>query len=112
MLSIENIMTYRDGGTVEIKCRMAVSWKEVAWLEHRRNQVVTICLDRRFGKEPKMWFGYPEADGSEPIEDQSIIDYIISKLESYKAQQAHRLDQFINYKENVREWRIDQALDQ
>jgi len=35
MLLVDRIDTCRDGGTICVKCRMAISWREVAWLEGR-----------------------------------------------------------------------------
>lgn len=111
MLNISKIDSYRDGGTISIKCMMAVSWKEVAYLEVRRNQEIQISIDGRFGKEPRLWFGYPGREDSELIEDQSIIDYIIKKVDEYKTRQNHRLDQFINYRENIRDRKIKNILE-
>ena len=111
MLNISKIDSYRDGGTIGIKCMMAVSWKEVRWLEIRHNREIEICLDGRFGREPKFWFGYPGANGSEPIEDDTIVDYIIKKVDEYKTRQNYKLDSFINYKENIRDWKIKNILE-
>lgn len=111
MLNISKIDSYRDGGTIGIKCLMAVSWKEVRWLEDRRNREIEICLDGRLGKEPKFWFGYPDADGSEPIEDETIVDYIIKKMAEYKERQAYKLDQIIGFREAVRDWKIKNILE-
>ena len=111
MLNINSISSYRDGGTIAVRCQMAVSWKEVEWLEKRHNGEIAICLDGRFGKVPKFWFGYPESLGSELIEDQDIIDYIIKKVDEYKTRQNNKLDQFINYTENIRDWKIKNILE-
>ena len=111
MLNISKIDSYRDGGTIAIKCVMAVSWKEVTYLEMRRNQEIQISIDGRFGKEPQLWFGYPGKEDSELIEDQSIIDYIIKKVDEYKTRQNNKLDQFIKYKENIRDWKIKNILE-
>ena len=111
MLNISKIDSYRDGGTIAIKCVMAVSWKEVTYLEMRRNQEIQISIDGRFGKEPQLWFGYPGKEDSELIEDQSIIDYIIKKVDEYKIRQNNKLDQFINYTENIRDWKIKNILE-
>ena len=111
MLNISKIDSYRDGGTIAIKCVMAVSWKEVTYLEMRRNQEIQISIDGRFGKEPQLWFGYPGKEDSELIKDQSIIDYIIKKVDKYKTRQNNKLDQFINYTENIRDWKIKNILE-
>ena len=111
MLNISKIDSYRDGGTIAIKCVMSVSWKEVTYLEIRRNQEIQISIDGRFGKEPQLWFGYPGKEDSELIEDQSIIDYIIKKVDEYKTRQNNKLDQFIKYKENIRDWKIKNILE-
>jgi hypothetical protein len=115
MLNISEIDSYRDGGTISIKCFMAISWKEVPYLEMHRNQEIQICIDRRFGKEPLLWFGYPERyignELSVLIEDQSIIDYIIKKVDEYKTRQNNKLDNFINYRENIRDWKIKNILE-
>ena len=111
MLNISKIDSYRDGGTTSIKCQMAISWREVNYLESRINQEIYISIDGRLGKEPKLWFGYPDLEGSEPIEDQTIIDYIIKKVDEYKTRQNHKLDSFINYRENIRDWKIKNILE-
>ena len=111
MLNILKIDSYRDGGTISIKCIMAVSWKEVPYLEMHRNKEIQICIDGRFGKEPQLWFGYPGKEDSELIKDQSIIDYIIKKVDEYKTRQNHKLDNIINYKENIRDWKIKNILE-
>lgn len=111
MLRIEKISSYRDGGTIGVRCLMAVGWKEVQWLEDRHNREIEICLDGRFGKEPKFWFGYPDAERSEPIEDETIIDYIIKKMAEYKERQAYSLDQIIGFRESVRDWKIKNILE-
>ena len=111
MLNISRIDSYRDGGTISIKCMMAISWREVVYLEIRRNQEIQISIDGRFGKEPQLWFGYPGREDSELIEDPSIIDYIIKKVDEYKTRQNHKLDQFINYRENIRDWKIKNILE-
>ena len=115
MLNILKIDSYRDGGTISIKCMMAVAWKEVPYLEMHRNKEIQICIDGRLGKEPLFWFGYPDKNErneiSELIEDQSIIDYIIKKVEEYKTRQNHKLDSFINYRENIRDWKIKNILE-
>lgn len=111
MFNILKVDSYRDGGTISIKCMMAVAWKEVPYLEMHRNKEIQICIDGRFGKEPQLWFGYPGKEDSELIEDQSIIDYIIKKVEEYKTRQNHKLDSIINYKENIRDWKIKNILE-
>lgn len=115
MLNISKIDMYRDGGTISIKCMMAVAWKEVPYLEMHRNQEVQICIDGRLGKEPLFWFGYPEKNERNEIsiliEDQDIIDYIIKKVDEYKTRQNHNLDRIINYRENIRDWKIKNILE-
>ena len=111
MFNILKIDSYRDGGTISIKCMMAVAWKEVTYLEMRRNKEIQICIDGRFGKEPLLWFGYPGKEDSELIEDKTIIDYIIKKVDEYKTRQNNKLEQFINYAENIRDWKIKNILE-
>ena len=111
MFNISKIDSYRDGGTISIKCMVAISWREVNYLEMHRNKEIQICIDGRFGKEPQLWFGYPGKEDSELIEDQSIIDYIIKKVDEYKTRQNHKLDSFINYRENIRDWKIKNILE-
>ncbi len=111
MLRISEFQSYRDGGTIAMHCIMSVSWTEVPYLEARRGKEIEICLDFRFGREPKLWFGYPGDEESVPIEDQSIIDYIIKKVEDYKRYQNHKLDSFIDYRENLRDWKIKNVLE-
>ena len=111
MLNISKIDIYRDGGTISIKCVMVISWKEVPYLEIHRNREIQICIDRRFRKEPLLWFGYPGKEDSELIKDQDIIDYIIKKVDEYKTRQNYKFDSFINYKENIRDWKIKNILE-
>ncbi len=112
MLVIEKTTTYRDGGTVGIECSMAIPWTKVEWLERAGNRTIELCLDRRIGQEPAIWFGYPDSEGSERIEDETIIDYIIKKVAQHKERQAYKLDQFIEIRENIRNFRIDKTLNQ
>lgn len=112
MLVIQKINRYRDGGTTGITCRMAVVWKNIDWLEARNNIDIEICVDRRFGQEPAFWFGYPGNEGSEKIEDETVIDYIIKKVTEYKERQINHLNEFIEIRENIRNWRIDKTLNQ
>jgi hypothetical protein len=111
MLRISEFQSYRDGGTIAMHCMMAVSWMKVPYLERNENKEIEICIDFRFGKEPKFWFGYPGAEGSETIEEPSIIDYIVKKVEDYKKYQNKKLDSFINYRENLRDWKIKNILE-
>lgn len=110
MLVIQKINRYRDGGTTGITCRMAVVWKNIDWLETRNNKDIEICVDRRFGQEPAFWFGYPGKEESERIDDETVIDYIIKKVTEYKERQINHLDEFIEIRENIRNWRIDKTL--
>jgi hypothetical protein len=80
--------------------------------EGTENRTIQLCVDRRFGQEPAIWFGYPGSEGSERIEDETIIDYIIKKVAQHKERQAHKLDQFIEIRENIRNFRIDKTLEQ
>ena len=112
MFSLKKIDNYRDGGTIGIKCVMSVRWKEVKWLEDRQGEVIEICIDGRFDKEPKFWFGYPESESSEIIEDETIIDYITSKVQEYKKYQDYKLNYVINFKQELRDWKINNLLDE
>ncbi len=111
MFAVKKIDSYRDGGTIAIKCVMSVRWKSVAWLEERQGQEIEICIDGRFGKMPEFWFGYPESDGSERIDDE-VVDYIIEKVEEWKKYQDYKLDKVINYRRHLRERKIDDLLDE
>lgn len=111
MLNISKIGMYRDGGTISMKCVMAISWTRVPYLEERRNQEIELCIDGRLGRTPEFWLGYPGKEDSVPIQDPTIIDYIIKKAGEYKARQNQRLDQFINFRENVRDWKIKNILE-
>ena len=111
MLNIKSIDHYRDGGTIALKCCMTVRWKRVVWLEDRVGDIIEVCIDGRSGKEPKFWFGYPDSEESEIIEDQSIIDYIVDKVAEYKKLQNYRLNGFIHHKENLRDWKINNILE-
>jgi hypothetical protein len=112
MFSVKGIDTYRDGGTIAIKCVMSVRWKEVKWLEDRQGEVIEVCIDDRFGKEPKFWFGYPGKEDSEIIEDETIIDYVIGKIEEHKKYQDYKLNKIINFKQELRDWKINNILNE
>ena len=118
MFNLKKIDTYRDGdrfskiGTIAIKCVMSVRWKEVKWLEDRQGQEIEICIDGRLGnKPPKFWFGYPGKEDSEPIEDEDIIDYIIDKVTEYKKYQDYKLNKVINFKSELRDWKLNNLLE-
>lgn len=102
----------RDGGTISLKCVMSVRWKEVKWLEDRQGEVIEICIDGRFGKEPKFWFGYPDKEESEIIDDEEVINYIIDKVAEWKKYQDYKIDNIINHKQKLRDWKINNLLDE
>jgi hypothetical protein len=119
MLLIDKFNSYRDGGTVAMKCRIGGPiWQfyfESIGKHNLLGDEVEICIDSRldaqnnsFIKEPKIWLGYPESDGSFIIEDEKIIDMIIEKVKEHKRVMNHRMDGFINYKENIRDWKINE----
>lgn len=115
MLIIEKIDSYMDGGTIAIKCRMRIPGKEVPWLEGKGSTQIEICVDKRIGNkgrcEPSLWFGYPGAAGSQRIEDEEIIDYITKKLAEHKERTTSMLDEFINIRENIRDFKIEKTLE-
>ena len=112
MFNLKKIDTYLDGGTIVIKCVMSVRWKEVKWLEDRQGQEIEICIDGRLGNlPPKFWFGYPGKEDSEPIEDEDIIDYIIDKVTEYKKYQDYKLNKVINFKSELRDWKLNNLLE-
>ena len=111
MFLVDRIDTYRDGGTICVKCRMAISWREVAWLEGKDKNEIEICVDGRIGQKPMLWFGYPGAEGSEPIEDEDIIDYVIKKMAEHRDRQAYKMNRVIGLRENLRDWKIQNILE-
>lgn len=111
MLNIIGFDSYRDGGTITLKCNIGgTQWSKYLSEYHFNNDEHEICLDGRIGKEPKIWLGYPGKDGSQLIEEKELIDDIISKVESFKKTQNHRMDQFIDFDANVRDWKIKNIL--
>ncbi len=122
MLLIDKFSSYRDGGTVAMKCRIGGPvWKfyfesiekhfpttDILGV-HARPEV-EICMDERFDKKPTIWLGYPDKDGSFIIEDESIINMIIEKVKEHKKLTNHKMDNFINYKENLRDWKINETI--
>ncbi len=122
MLLIEKFDSYRDGGTVVMKCRIGGPiWKFYFDSIGKHNLLgdeVEICIDGRIGKKPTLWLGYPDKEdqlgrssqGSFIIEDESIIDMIIEKVKEHKRLTNHKMDSFINYKENLRDWKIDETI--
>ena len=111
MLNIKSFDSYRDGGTISLKCNIGgPQWSKYLSDHHLNSDEHEICLDGRMGKEPKIWIGYPGSDGSKLIEEKELIDDIISKVESFKKTQNHRMDQFIDFDANVRDWKIKNIL--
>jgi hypothetical protein len=111
MLNIIGFDSYRDGGTITLKCNIGgTQWSKYLSDHHLNSDEHEICLDGRMGKEPKIWLGYPNQDGSQLIEEKELIDDIISKVESFKNTQNYKMDQFINFDANVRDWKIKNIL--
>ncbi len=122
MLLIDKFNSYRDGGTVSMKCRIGGPiWKFYFDSIGKHNLLgdeVEICIDGRIGKKPTLWLGYPDKEehlgrasqGSFIIEDESIIDMIIEKVKEHKRLTNHKMDSFINYKENLRDWKINETI--
>jgi hypothetical protein len=114
MLLIDKFNSYRDGGTVEMKCRIGGPiWRfyfDAIGKHHLLGGEAEICMDGRLGRKPTIWLGYPDKDGSFIIEDEKIIDMIIEKVKEHKRITNHQMDSFINYKENVRDWKINETI--
>ena len=122
MLLIDKFNSYRDGGTVAMKCRIGGPvWKFYFDSIGKHNLLgdeVEICIDGRIGKKPTLWLGYPDKEdqlgrssqGSFIIEDEKIIDMIIEKVKEHKRLTNHKMDSFINYKENLRDWKINETI--
>jgi hypothetical protein len=122
MLLIEKFDSYRDGGTVVMKCRIGGPiWKfyfDSIGKHSLLGDEVEICIDGRIGKKPTLWLGYPDKEehlgrtsqGSFIIEDEKMIDMIIEKVKEHKRLTNHKMDSFINYKENLRDWKIDETI--
>lgn len=112
MLVINSFHLYRDGGTISFRCNIAGhQWSKYLPEVHTTSDEMTICLDGRFGKEPKIWFGYPDEPGSKIIEERELIDHILQKVQSFKETQNYRIDKFLNYDSSVRDWKIKNILD-
>lgn len=113
MLLIDKFNSYRDGGTVSMNCRIGgpiwqFYFESIG--KHLLGAEVKISIDGRFGKKPALWLGYPDKDGSFIIEDDKIIDLIIEKVREYKRNINHKTDNFINYRENSRDWKINEVI--
>ena len=88
IIIIKNINTYRDGGTIAIDVHL--HFNEFKYIGE-------ICFDRRIGiTDGKLWFGYPDKEGSTIIEDNYILDIIRNGLESYKKIQNFNIDTILN----------------
>ena len=112
MLNIKSFDSYRDGGTISLKCNIGgPQWSKYLSDHHLNSDEHEICLDDRMGKEPKIWLGYPNQDGSKLIEEKELIDDIINKVESFKNVQNHRMNKFIDFDSNVRDWKIKNILE-
>ncbi len=111
MTNIIGFDSYRDGGTISLKCNIGgTQWSKYLYDHHLNSDVYEICLDGRIGKEPKIWLGYPGSDDSRLIDEKELIDDIINKIISFKEIQNYKIDQFINFEENVRDWKIKNIL--
>ena len=111
MINIIGFDSYRDGGTITLKCNIVGSqWSKYLSDHHLNSVVYEICLDGRLNKEPKIWLGYPDSEDSQLIEEKELINDIISKIESFKKTQNYRMNQFINFDANVRDWKIKNIL--
>lgn len=103
---------YRDGGTISVKCNIGgPQWSKYLHDHHMPSDEMLICLDGRSGKEPKIWLGYPDSDGSQVIVEKELIDDLLKKIESFKQTQNWRIDQFLNFEASVRDWKIKNILD-
>jgi hypothetical protein len=112
MLNIKSFDSYRDGGTISLRCNLGgPQWSKYLSDHHLNSDEIEICLDGRMNKEPKIWLGYPGSDGSQLIEEKELIDDIINKIESFKNIQNHRMNSFIDFYENVRDWKIKNILE-
>ncbi len=110
MINIIGFESHRDG-IIFVECTLDRSyWSKYLSDHHLDNDEYDICLDVRFGKEPKIWLGYPDQEYSQLIEEKELINNIISKIESFKTTQNYRMDQFINFEANVRDWKIKNIL--
>ena len=111
MLNIKGFQSYRDGGTIALKCNIGgTQWSKYLSDHHLNSDEHEICLDGRKDKEPKIWLGYPGSEDSQLIEEKELIDDIISKVESFKKIQNRRMNQFIDFEANVRDWKIKNIL--
>jgi hypothetical protein len=111
---IKEFSSYKDGGTISVKCRIGGPiWKfyfDILNKSIMMGDEVDICIDGRFGKCPLIWIGYPDSDGSILIEDNDVIRHIISKIEEHKRIENHRMDCFLNYDKNLRDWKIKNII--
>ena len=65
MLNIKGFDSYRDGGTISLRCNIGgPQWSKYLSDHHLNSDEIEICLDDRMYKEPKIWLGYPGKDGS------------------------------------------------
>lgn len=111
MINIKGFNYYTDGGTIALKCNIGgTQWSKYLSDHHLNSVEYEICIDGRFNKEPKIWLGYPGSEDSQLIEEKELIDDIIKKIESFKTTQNYRMDQFINFEANVRDWKIKNIL--
>ncbi len=113
---IDKFSSYRDGGTISMKCRIGSPifdfyFKKIG-IDRISGAEVEICIDGRFEKCPTIWIGYPGKEHSVLIEDDEVIKYIISKVEDYKKHICYKTDVFINFEQNVRDWKIKNIIDE
>ncbi len=88
MMIINNIDVYRDGGTISMKVN--ISFEGFSYEGE-------ICLDKRMRDkgDGKLWFGYPEKEGSSIIEDVKLLEHIKKGVIDYKKYQNFKLDELI-----------------
>ena len=88
MLVIRDLSSYRDGGTISMKVNIS--------FEGFRYEG-EICLDKRIRDkgDGKLWFGYPEKEGSSIIEDVKLLEHIKKGVIDYKKYQNFKLDELI-----------------
>jgi hypothetical protein len=89
MIVIREIDSYKDGGTISVKCIIS----HIPFNLHFDE--VEICLDKRMrGKGTnKLWLGYPDKTQSEMITDENFIKEFNEKLTEYQEHVNHKINQ-------------------
>jgi hypothetical protein len=96
MIAIRSIDSYRDGGTLSIKCHFGFTSKD-GKIDIRTHET-EICIDKRMrGKgDGSIWMGYPGKETSQKIVNEEMLEYILKRVENHFKWQTTCFESAIN----------------